>query len=139
VSWFAHARFSPSRRDRSLNYFGVDASQPLSVWPGKGWIHRDDPRGWFQWYCRYYMGRRIPEEDARQIERCSPSDDTSHRSSSAAQVFRSTSKVCCGKEEPSAKPLSTPPRSCYISLPLKHPECRAWLHERAWLKIAYII
>ena len=69
VSWFARAKLSPSRSDPALNYFGVDASQPLSVWRQKGWIHPDDPRGWFQWYCRYYMGRRLPEEDRRQIGR----------------------------------------------------------------------
>lgn len=67
--WFAHARLSPGRRDCSLNYFGVDASQPLGEWRRKGWIHPDDPRGWFQWYCRYYRGRRLPAEDARQIKR----------------------------------------------------------------------
>jgi hypothetical protein len=68
-TWFARAKLSPARRDPSLNYFGVDASQPLSVWRKKGWIHPDDPRGWFQWYCRYYLGRRSPEEDDRQITR----------------------------------------------------------------------
>ncbi len=68
-AWFAHAKLSPGGKDPSLNYFGVDASQPLSVWRGKGWVHPDDPRGWFQWYCRYYRGRRMPGEDERQIGR----------------------------------------------------------------------
>ena len=68
ATWFRRARLSPSGRDCSLNYFGVDASQPLSVWRQKGWIHPDDPRGWFQWYCRYYMGRRS-DDDERQIKR----------------------------------------------------------------------
>jgi len=69
ASWFASARLSPGRSDPKLNYFGVKASQPLSVWRAKGWIHPDDPRGWFQWYCRYWLGRRMPEEDMRQIGR----------------------------------------------------------------------
>jgi hypothetical protein len=69
ASWFKAAKLSPKKRDPSLNFFNTDASNPLSVWRNKGWIYQDDPRGWFQWYCRYYMGRRLPDEDRRQIKR----------------------------------------------------------------------
>jgi hypothetical protein len=68
ASWFKRAKLSPAGRDPSLNFFGVDASKSLAYWEEKGWIHPDDPRGWFQWYCRYYMGRRH-EDDQRQIQR----------------------------------------------------------------------
>jgi hypothetical protein len=67
-SWFLKAKLSPDKRNPKLNYFGVNASKPLSYWLEKDWIYPDDPRGWFQWYCRYYMGRRCLD-DARQIKR----------------------------------------------------------------------
>ena len=55
--------------DKAINFYGVKAGSSLADWEAKGWITAYDPYGWFQWYCEFFEGRRIPQEDHRQIDR----------------------------------------------------------------------
>jgi hypothetical protein len=88
VEWYLYAASLgklSSTADASINYFKIKSRQPLSVWKENGWAPttskpkkksilsdpetNPDERGWFQWYCRYWLGRRIPELDKVQIAR----------------------------------------------------------------------
>ena len=68
-SWFKKARISNDGFDATLNCFGISAGLTRAEWKRKGWIYLEDPLGWFQWYCRYTMGRRLPKIDEIQIAR----------------------------------------------------------------------
>ncbi len=68
-SWFKNAKISQAKFDINMNYFKIESGLPIEHWVSKGWIFPEDPIGWFQWYCRYSMGRRLPDIDKIQIMR----------------------------------------------------------------------
>ena len=68
-SWFKNAKISVDKFDVNMNYFNIKSGLSIEHWVSKGWIFTEDPIGWFQWYCRYSMGRRLPDIDKIQIMR----------------------------------------------------------------------
>ncbi|MCA9375715.1 MAG: hypothetical protein KC925_01495 [Candidatus Doudnabacteria bacterium] len=68
--WFDGVALSEDgEKHAEHNFYKIRASASREEWVKKGWIREEDPHGWFQWYCRYYLGRRLYEEDQRQIGR----------------------------------------------------------------------
>ena len=65
-SWFTKVIFSKTF-DVNLNRFKIESGLSRKEWINKGWIFKEDPLGWFQWYCRFKNGRRIPKSDQIQI------------------------------------------------------------------------
>lgn len=57
-----------SKYDEGVNTYKVKCGGSLEMWEESGWIHKQDPYGWFQWYCRFYGGRRSAD-DERQVGR----------------------------------------------------------------------
>jgi hypothetical protein len=100
ANWFAQARLSPSGRDCSLNYFSVDASQPLSAWRRKGWIHPDVRAAGFNGTAAITWAGATRRRMRARLSDGRPFGGTLHRSSDTASpatrhVDRGSAKLCC--------------------------------------------
>jgi len=55
--------------DITINHYGVKSRQSLKEWQKKGWTTELSPLGWWEWFVKYWEGRRDEKEDALQIGR----------------------------------------------------------------------
>ena len=105
-SWFVKAKISKIF-DVNLNRFKIESGLSRKEWRDKGWIFKEDPLGWFQWYCRYKNGRRILEIDQIQIKRWKAFGDRH-----GPAVKKIVKKEICTAEEDKDKP-------CYNGLTIQ--------------------
>lgn len=70
-AWYKHKNVLPRKEepDEKRNYYGVVSRQSLKVWRANGWTTKHSPLGWWEWYAKYYFGRRLEDEDKWQIGR----------------------------------------------------------------------
>jgi len=83
-----------SNYQNSVNQYNAKCGGSLEMWESKGWMANIDPYGWFQWYCRFYQGRRSTDDD-RQIGRwkkCT-SPKGRWRNNLIGKIFRSSGKI----------------------------------------------
>ena len=45
-----------NKYDVKINKYGKRVGTTLKFWEDKGWMDKQDPYGWVQWYCEFYLG-----------------------------------------------------------------------------------
>jgi len=115
-----------------INYFKVRSGQSQKEWEEKGWMHRDDPRGWFEWYCKYFLGRRH-EDDNRQIKRwlafCGPKGRWRNR------IYAQIHSVGCGIEMSGDISRRIQQSLLHWSYIVNQGDYEIWLREKGYDKL----
>ncbi|KAH8196073.1 hypothetical protein TruAng_009759 [Truncatella angustata] len=113
-----------------INKYGVACGQSIEQWEAAGWIdHQYDVRGWFQWYCRFWMGRRC-DDDERQISRwkkCVGESGRWRRTLLKKYIQQGIRSVIDeGDDEDDDRGDVSP---------VVHQTCHHWAYEMVWLEL----